>query len=75
MELPFTETGADRFSMEKSFGKITRKPVCELKKDSAIHVLLRGFQNFSGQLFFRNTIEQLLPKIERAFFETPMDAN
>ena len=54
--------------MEKSFGKITRKPVCELKKDSALHVLLRGFQNFLGQLCICfKTCSQAFETLSRAF--------
>ena len=49
-------------------GKLLGRPTSILRKDSIVDVLLRHFQKFWEQLFFRNTNGCLLPKIHAAFF-------
>lgn len=50
------------------FGKLPGRPVNVLKNDRIMDVLLRSFQKFSVQLFFRNTNGQVLLKPQTAFF-------
>ena len=44
------------------FGKLPRRPPSVFNKNSAMDVLPESFQNFSEQLFFRNTNGPLFPK-------------
>ena len=50
------------------FGKVPGRPASVIKKDSAVGFLLGNMQNFSEQLFFQNTNEQMFPKTQIAFF-------